>query len=91
MLPRLQEGRPSTGRGVDKRQKINCVPKRVNFDAEPDDPSGRWHPDSLGQTVDNAIEMFNKSIVAPSVAIALTLCFLVGAPRLLWRANNRKL
>ena len=30
MLPRLQEGIPSMGRGVDKRQQLNC-PKRWEF------------------------------------------------------------
>ena len=31
-----------------------------------------WHPDSLGRTVEEAIKMFKKSIVAPSVAIIFT-------------------
>ena len=63
------------GRGVDKRQQLNRVPKRVKFDGEPDVlfcPA--LHPsDSLGQTVGNPIKLSKKTSVVPSVAIALAV------------------
>ena len=59
---------------------LNRVPKRGNLMV-----SGRsireWHADSLGLAVEKAIKMLKKSIVAPSVAIALTGSLSAGVPR----------